>query len=179
MSVSGSCYCGAVKVTCTGEPKVMAECHCRSCAKVRRLLKSMSLFVSAKYSPNDLHDPFPLARQWGSINLATLYPCDQVKVEGDLVEFTNPPPEGKPKGSNRKTCAKCHSNVLNDHPDTMGLTDIVSGILEQEFKPAMHINYAEATWKVNDDLPKFADVPTDFGGSGKMLDNAGNPIASP
>ena len=61
----------------------------------------------------------------------------------------------------------------------MGLTDIVSGILEQEFKPAMHINYAEATWKVNDDLPKFADVPTDFGGSGKMLDNAGNPIASP
>mmetsp|Transcript_7558 Transcript_7558/g.30639 ORF Transcript_7558/g.30639 Transcript_7558/m.30639 type:complete len:150 (+) Transcript_7558:26-475(+) len=149
MSVSGSCYCGAVKVTCTGEPKVMAVCHCRSCAK------------------------------WGSINLATLYPCDQVKVEGDLVEFTNPPPEGKPKGSNRKTCAKCHSNVLNDHPDTMGLTDIVSGILEQEFKPAMHINYAEATWKVNDDLPKFADVPTDFGGSGKMLDNAGNPIASP
>ena len=48
-----------------------------------------------------------------------------------------------------------------------------------KFKPGMHINYAEATWKVNDDLPKFADVPTELGGSGKMLDNAGNPIASP
>ena len=35
MSVSGTCYCGAVKVTCTGEPKVCAVCHCKSCAKVR------------------------------------------------------------------------------------------------------------------------------------------------
>ena len=39
--------------------------------------------------------------------MATLYPCEQVKVEGELVEYTNPPPEGKPKFSNRKTCAKC------------------------------------------------------------------------
>lgn len=124
--------------------------------------------------------PLPSRRpQWGSINLATLYPCEQVKVEGELVEYTNPPPEGKPKFSNRKTCAKCHGNVLNDHPDTMGVTDVVSGILETEFKPAMHINYAEATWKVNDDLPKFADMPAEMGGSGQMLDNAGNPVAAP
>ena len=46
-------------------------------------------------------------------------------------EFTNPPPEGKPKNSNRKTCAKCRSNVLNDHPDTAQLCqDVVRGVMD-------------------------------------------------
>jgi hypothetical protein len=70
------------------------------------------------------------------------------------------PPEGKPKGSNRKTCAKCRSNVLNDHPDTMKLTDVVSGIMNgYEFKPKMHINYSEAIWKVKDGLRSSRPCP--------------------
>ncbi len=28
---SGTCFCGAVEVRVTGEPKVMGYCHCRSC----------------------------------------------------------------------------------------------------------------------------------------------------
>ena len=77
----------------------MCVCHCRDCAR------------------------------WGSINLATLYPADNVTITGELVEYTNTPPEGKDQTSYRKTCARCRSNVLNDHPG-MGLTDIVSGILD-------------------------------------------------
>jgi len=138
---TGRCYCGAVKVTAVGEPAAVAVCHCRDCSR------------------------------WGGINMASLWPCEKVTVEGDLVEFTNPPPEGKPKGSNRKTCAKCRSNVLNDHPDTMKLTDVVSGIMDgYEFKPKMHINYSEAIWKVKDGLPKFATMPAAFGGDDKMLE---------
>ena len=28
---AGECFCGAVKIECTGEPQAMGYCHCRSC----------------------------------------------------------------------------------------------------------------------------------------------------
>ena len=61
----------------------------------------------------------------GEHQSATLFPADNVTITGELVEYTNTPPEGKDQSSYRKTCVRCHSNVLNDHPG-MGLTDIVS-----------------------------------------------------
>ena len=79
------------------------------------------------------------------------------------------PPEGKDQSSYRKTCVRCHSNVLNDHPG-MGLTDIVSDILDAPFEPKFHIHYAERVWSVKDGLPKFKDMPTEFGGSGETVD---------
>lgn len=30
-SYSGTCFCGAVEIRATGEPKAMGYCHCRSC----------------------------------------------------------------------------------------------------------------------------------------------------
>ena len=30
-SYSGACFCGAVQISVTGEPKAMGYCHCRSC----------------------------------------------------------------------------------------------------------------------------------------------------
>lgn len=30
-SYAGACFCGAVEITVTGEPKAMGYCHCRSC----------------------------------------------------------------------------------------------------------------------------------------------------
>ena len=52
----------------------------------------------------------------------------------------------------------------------MGLTDIVSGILDAPFEPKFHIHYAERVWFVKDGLPKFKDMPTEFGGSGETVD---------
>src|SRR5712691_482031 len=31
MSHTGSCFCGAVELECTGSPEAMGYCHCRSC----------------------------------------------------------------------------------------------------------------------------------------------------
>ena len=63
-----------------------------------------------------LHPSLTLASsKWGSLNLAVLYPRDNVKVTGDLDAFSKPK-DGKPnEGCIRKTCAKCHCNVLVDH----------------------------------------------------------------
>ena len=135
----GTCYCGAVTVECRGDPAAVCVCHCKDCAR------------------------------WGSINLATLFPADNVTITGELVEYTNTPPREKTRSSYRKTCVRCHSNVLNDHPG-MGLTDIVSGILDAPFEPKFHIHYAERVWSVKDGLPKFKDMPTEFGGSGETVD---------
>lgn len=124
----GTCYCGAVTVECRGDPAAVCVCHCKDCAR------------------------------WGSINLATLFPADNVTITGELVEYTNTPPEGKHQGSYRKTCVRCHSNVLNDHPG-MGLTDIVSGILDAPFEPKFHIHYAERVWSVKDGFPSSRTCP--------------------
>ena len=63
-----------------------------------------------------LHPSLTLtSSKWGSLNLAVLYPRDNVKVTGDLDAFSKPK-DGKPnEGCIRKTCAKCHCNVLVDH----------------------------------------------------------------
>ncbi len=51
-SYNGSCFCGAVEVTVSGEPAAMGYCHCNSC------------------------------RHWsaGPVNAFTLWPPDAVKV---------------------------------------------------------------------------------------------------
>jgi hypothetical protein len=38
-----------------------------------------------------------------------------------------------------------------------------------DFKPAVHVNYAETALRMRDGLPKLKDFPKDFGGSGDMI----------
>jgi len=51
-----------------------------------------------------------------------------------------------------------------------GLFDVFPAVIPQfAFEPVLHINYGEAVMSVKDGLPKFKDLPKDFGGSGEML----------
>jgi hypothetical protein len=43
------------------------------------------------------------------------------------------------------------------------------------FTPTMHVFYGEAVMAINDDLPKYRDVPESLGGSGELL--PGSPAA--
>jgi hypothetical protein len=38
-----------------------------------------------------------------------------------------------------------------------------------KFSPGLHINYAETVLPMRDGLPKFKDVPAEFGGSGQQM----------
>ena len=63
---SGNCFCGAVKVTVTGDPAAMGYCHCSSC------------------------------RHWsaGPVNAFTLWKTDTVKITegaGNLASYSKTP----------------------------------------------------------------------------------------
>ena len=58
---------------------------------------------------------------------------------------------------------------MSEHPG-MGLVDVYAAILpELPFAPGLHVFYAEGKVKVKDGLPKFKDMPADFGGSGETV----------
>jgi hypothetical protein len=58
---------------------------------------------------------------------------------------------------------------MTNHP-TFGLIDVFASVIPGlKFKPAVHLNYAEAVLPMKDGLPKLRDFPTAVGGSGETM----------
>ena len=58
---------------------------------------------------------------------------------------------------------------MTDHPG-MELVDVYANLLRAfAHEPSVHVHYASKMVSINDGLPKFKDLPTDFGGSGETL----------
>ncbi len=75
----------------------------------------------------------------------------------------------KTVNSDRKFCKTCGGHVFSDHPG-MGLVDVYANIVPTlTHEPSLHVFYGSKTVSVKDGLPKFKDMPADFGGSGDML----------
>ena len=56
--------------------------------------------------------------------------------------------------SARKFCKACGGHVFSEHPG-LGLTDVYAATIPSlEFKPIVHVNYAEAVLRMKDSLPK-------------------------
>lgn len=106
-------------------------------------------------------------RSWsgGPVNAFTLWKPEAVKVVAgeELIDTYH-----KTEISHRQWCSQCGGHLMNRHP-TLGLIDVFSATLPTlEFKPGVHVNYAETVLPMKDGLPKFRDFPTEFGGSGEM-----------
>lgn len=105
---------------------------------------------------------------WGAapINAFTLWAPDAVRVtkgKDQLASFN------KTENSSRKFCKKCGGHVMTDHPG-FKLVDVYAPILRDfTHKPGLHIHYGSKMVSVKDGLPKFKDLPKDFGGSGATL----------
>lgn len=140
----GSCFCGAVQFTLTGEPAVMAYCHCHSC------------------------------RQWsaGPVNAFTLWQPEQftvVKGQDHLASFDKLATATGSGTSNRKWCTQCGGHVFIDHP-AMGVVDVPAVLIDKlHFSPTFHVHYQETVHAMNDGLPKFKDLPAEAGGSGEQI----------
>jgi hypothetical protein len=107
-------------------------------------------------------------RSWsgGPINAFSLWQPDAVKITRGAEHLGT---FAKTPASERQFCKLCGGHLMAFHPG-LGLADVFSATLPTlDHKPALHVNYAETVLPMRDGLPKFADFPTDFGGTGTLL----------
>lgn len=108
-------------------------------------------------------------RDWigAPVHGASLWPTDNVKVikgADNLITYK------RTENSHRKSCASCGSAVFVEHPG-IGMYDVlVATMKDYAFSPTMHVHYGQRMISMNDGLPKFADMPAEFGGTGNMLE---------
>ena len=100
------------------------------------------------------------------INAFSLWPPDSVRItKGEASVGTY----NKTESSYRKFCKVCGGHLMTDHPG-MKLMDVYANILQGfTHVPTVHVHYGKKMVAVKDGLPKFKDLPTDFGGSGETL----------
>lgn len=107
-------------------------------------------------------------RSWsaGPVNAFTLWQPDAVRVmQGAEFVATY----AKTPGSERQYCKRCGGHLMTNHPG-MGLVDVYAATLPgMKFAPGLHVHYAETVLPMRDGLPKFKDVPAEFGGSGELM----------
>lgn len=107
-------------------------------------------------------------RSWsaGPVNAFTLWKPENVRVTkgADFVgRFM------KTELSDRQYCTKCGGHLMTNHPP-LGLVDVYAATLPSlEFRPGVHVNYAETVLPMKDGLPKLKDFPAELGGSGIAL----------
>jgi len=100
------------------------------------------------------------------INAFSLWVPDKVRVtkgEASVGTFN------KTENSYRKFCKACGGHLMTDHPG-MKLVDVYVSVLQGfTHEPTLHVHYGNKMISVKDGLPKFKDLPADFGGSGEKL----------
>jgi hypothetical protein len=75
----------------------------------------------------------------------------------------------KSRLSQRRYCTRCGGHLMATHPPISLIDVFAATIPELEFKPGVHVNYAETVLPIRDGLPKLRDFPSELGGSGEMV----------
>ena len=140
MEHHASCYCGHVKLVAKGDPAIQRFCHCTSC------------------------------RRWSGqlVTACILRPEDRVKFSKGNEKMYRFSITGHAEGG-RFSCQICGGAVCTFVPKRR-LYDIFGGVLADfDFQPTMHINNGERVLSMQDDLPKFREMPERLGGSGDLV----------
>lgn len=75
----------------------------------------------------------------------------------------------KTEKARRKFCRTCGGHVITEFP-ALKLVEVYPNIVPGlPHNPTMHVHYAAKTVSIKDGLPKFRDLPANFGGSGELL----------
>ena len=107
-------------------------------------------------------------RSWSAspVNAFSLWKPDRVRVTKGA---DNVAMYAKTPMSERKYCKTCGGHLMANHPP-LGMIDVYYATLPGlEFKPEVHVNYAESVLPIKDGLPKLKDFPKEFGGSGETM----------
>jgi hypothetical protein len=140
MKIRGQCPCGAVTYTVEGDPVAQAYCHCRSCQTAHA----------------------------GPFMAVALFPAGAVTLLGETTRMSV---TKRQHAATRISCARCATRVAVIPSGEEGdqLRGIFPALCESRdwFRPSMHLYWEQRSIEVRDDLPKYLDEPTEFGGSGR------------
>lgn len=107
-------------------------------------------------------------RSWsgGPVNAFSLWKPESVSITSGAEHVAT---YNKTPNSDRKYCAKCGGHLMTNHP-MLGVVDVFTATIPSlDFKPGLHVNYAETVLPMKDGLPKFADFPAAFGGTDEQI----------
>lgn len=107
-------------------------------------------------------------RSWsgGPVNAFTLWKPENVQVTRGAESVGH---FQKTPMSDRQFCTRCGGHLMTHHP-TLGLTDVFAATIPTlDFRPGVHVNYAETVLPMKDGLPKLRDFPSELGGSGQAM----------
>ena len=101
------------------------------------------------------------------INSFGYWTADRVRItkgEDNIGTFS------KTENVDRKFCKICGGHLFTEMPGQhfMVYPNVVSGLTHV---PTVHVHFGWKTVSVKDGLPKFKDLPTEYGGSGETLPN--------
>jgi hypothetical protein len=107
-------------------------------------------------------------RSWSAapVNAFTLWQPRNVQVTKGAAWVAS---YAKTPLSARKYCSKCGGHLMNEHAP-LGLVDVYAATIPSvEFRPGVHVNYAQTVLPMRDGLPKLRDFPDSLGGSGEVV----------
>lgn len=142
MKIHGQCSCGAVSWEIDGEPVAQLYCNCHSCQQAHSApIVGIALFFAANVS---------------------------MRGETRVTSVT-----GSPNAAKRMSCVQCGTRVMNvpagkENAELRAIFP-VSCTTSDWFSPAMHIHCQDRSIDVADELPKFVDLPGQFGGTGQLI----------
>ena len=139
----GQCLCGAITWKINSEPISQIYCHCDSCQKSHSAL----MVAVALFQAND------------------------VVLTGETTSFSV---SKRQNSAIRHSCPSCGTRVANTPAGERNdqLLAMFPSLCSSTkwFLPSMHIFYEDRSIDVSDDLPKYLDLPVEFGGSGQTAD---------
>jgi len=108
-------------------------------------------------------------RTWHAapVNAFSVWPNEAVRVTQGEELLENYQTEK----SNRHWCRRCGSGLMNrlgnESTVVYAMVLVGSGYVQQ---PSCHIYCEESVFDMQDGLPKYVDLPTEFGGSGETVE---------
>ncbi len=143
IETEGQCLCGAITWKINSEPISLIYCHCDSCQK-----SHSALMVAI-----------------------ALFQADDVALTGETTSLSV---SKRQHSAIRHSCPSCGTRVANTPAGerNIQLLAIFPSLCTSTkwFLPTMHIFYEDRSIDVSDDLPKYLDLPVEFGGSGQTAD---------
>lgn len=110
MSLTGQCLCGAVKYTCSAEPVVSGNCHCRDCQKSSGSAYAPTLFV----------------------------PAQSISVQGEIKYYDSV--GGSGGKVSRGFCPNCGSQMFGKTERMPGLFAVRAGSLDDTSRYCPHVD---------------------------------------